>query len=155
MVVAAIYIRPVQSPELVPDMLRTDHGNETGIMNETGVMADAHCTLRQNVDAQRYGTSVANQRIENLCSHFRRTFTSWVVNFFKQMVDEGLLEQGNHFNMKCIWFSFSDLLQFELNNFAKRWKTHHIRSSKSNCIAAVPDQLFTFPKEYGYINCKT
>ena len=120
MVVAAIYIRPAQSPELVPDTLRTDHGNETG------VMADVHCTLRQNVDAQRYGTSVANQRIEKLCSHFRRTFTNWVVNFFKQMVDEGLLEQGNHFNMECIWFSFSDLLQFELNSFAERWKTHHI-----------------------------
>ena len=104
MVVAVIYIRPVQSPELVPAMPRTDHGNETG------VMADAHCTLRQNFDAQRFGRSVANQRIENLYSHFRRTFTSWVVNFFKQMVDEGLLEQGNHFNVDCFWFSFSDLL---------------------------------------------
>ena len=100
MVVSTIYIRAVQSPELVPDMLKTDHGNETG------VMTDAHCTRRQNIDAQRYGTSVANQCIENLCSNFRRTFTSCVVNFFKQMVDKGLLEQGNHLNMQCIWVFF-------------------------------------------------
>ena len=149
MVVAAMYIRALQSLGLVPEMLRTDHGNETG------VMAAAHCTLRQNADAHRYGTSVANQRIENFWSHFRRTFTSWLVNFFKQMVDEGLLELGNHFHMQCIWFSFSDLLQFELNNFAERWNTHHIRSSKPNCIAGVPDQLFTSPEENGYINCGT
>ena len=149
MVVAAVYLRAVQSLGLVPEMLRTDHGNETG------VMAAAHCTLRQNADAHRYGTSVANQRIENFWSHFRRTFTSWLVNFLKQMVDEGLLDLGNHFHMQCIWFSFSDLLQFELNNFAERWNTHHIQSSKPNCIAGVPDQLFTSPEECGYINCRT
>ena len=106
-----------------------DHGNDTG------VMAVAHCTLRQNADAHRYGTSVANQRIENFWSQ--------------------LLELENHFHMQCIWFSFSNLLQFELNNFAKRRNTHHIRSSKPNCIAGVPDQLFTSPEEYGYINCGT
>ena len=32
MVVGAVYIRAVQSLELVPEMLRTDHGNEAGIM---------------------------------------------------------------------------------------------------------------------------
>ena len=71
------------------------------------------------------------------------------------MVEEGPLELRNHFHMQCIWFSFSDLLQFELNNFAERWNTHHIRSSKPNCIAGVPDQLFTSPEENGYINCGT
>ena len=55
--------------------------------------------------------------------------------------------------MQCIWFSFSYLIQFELNNFAKRWNMHHIRSSNANCIAGVLDQLFTSPEEYGYINC--
>ena len=70
MVVGAVYIRAVQSLELVPEMLRTDHGNEAGV-----VAAD-HCTLRQNVDAHRHGISVANQGIENFWSHFRRTFTS-------------------------------------------------------------------------------
>ena len=65
-----MFIRAMQSLGLVPEMLRTDDGNETG------VMAAAHCILRQNADAHRYGTSVANQRIENFWSHFRRTFTS-------------------------------------------------------------------------------
>ena len=71
------------------------------------------------------------------------------------MLDEGLLELGNHFHMQSIWFSFFDLLQFELSNFAELWNTHHIRSSEPNCIAGVADQLFTSPEEYGYINCGT
>ena len=74
------------------------------------------------------------------------------------MVDKGLLELRNHFHMQCIWFSFSDLLQIELNNFVERWNTHHIRSSKPNFLAGVPDQLFNFPEEYRYItymNCET
>ena len=57
--------------------------------------------------------------------------------------------------MRCIWFSFSDLLQSEINNFAEHWNTHHIRLSKPNCIAGVPDQLFASPEEYGHINCET
>ena len=84
MVIATMYFRAVQSLGLVPDMLRSDRGNETG------VMAAAHCTLRQNPDAHRYRTTAANQRIEKLSSHFCCTFTSWLVNFFKQKVDEGL-----------------------------------------------------------------
>ena len=55
-------------------------------------------------------------------------------------------------NVQYLWFSFSDLLQFELSNFAECWNTHHIRSSKPNCVVAVPDQLFISPEEYGYIN---
>ena len=59
------------------------------------------------------------------------------------MVDEGLLELGNQFHMQCIWFSFSDLLQFELNNFAERWNRHHFRSSKpSYCSRSA----FYFPR---------
>ena len=68
------------------------------------------------------------------------------------MVDEGLLELGNHLHMQCIWF-FSRFAK--LHNFAERWNKHHIRSSKPNCTAGVADQLFTSPKEYGYINCGT
>ena len=80
-------------------MLKTDH------WNESGVMAAAHCTLRQNFDAHRYGTSVANKCIENLWSHFRRTSTTCLIYIFKQMVDKRLLELGDHFHMQCAWFS--------------------------------------------------
>ena len=52
-IVTAMYVRAVKPLGLVPDMLRIEHGNEAR------VMVAAHCTLRQNPDANRYGTSVA------------------------------------------------------------------------------------------------
>ena len=42
-----MYNRAVKSLVLVPEMQRTDHGNEIAIM------AASHCTLRQNADAHR------------------------------------------------------------------------------------------------------
>ena len=72
MLVAAMYIRAVQSLILVPEMLRSDRRNEAGIM------AVVHSAMRLNPDANRFGTSFANKRIGNLWSHFRRTFTRWL-----------------------------------------------------------------------------
>ena len=77
-----------------------DHGNDTG------VMAGAHCTLRQNADAHRYGTSVANQRIENFWSHFRCTFTSCLVNFFKQWMTKGYQSWETTFICNVFGFLF-------------------------------------------------
>ena len=72
MAVTAMYVRAVKSLGLVPDMLKVEH------VNEARVMVVAHCAQRQNPDADRYGTSVANQR------NFRHAFTSWLVNFFQR-----------------------------------------------------------------------
>lgn len=41
-----MYNRAVKSLVLVPEMQRTDHGNEIAIMTAS------HCTLRQNADAE-------------------------------------------------------------------------------------------------------
>ena len=95
-----MYVMATKSLKLVPEMLRTDHGNKTGVMTA------AHCRLRQNTDAHRYRISVAKLRIENFWSHFRRSFTSWLISFFKQMVHEGLLELGNHIHL-LLFFRFA------------------------------------------------
>ena len=78
-----MYNRAVKSLVLVPEMQRTDHGNEIAIM------AASHCTLRQNADAHRCGTSLGNQSIENFWLHFRRTFTSCLVNILKKRLAKG------------------------------------------------------------------
>ena len=49
-----MYVKAVKPLGLVPDMLRIEHGYEAR------VMIAAHCTLKQNPDADRYGTSATN-----------------------------------------------------------------------------------------------
>ena len=94
-----------------PSALRTDCGTETGIM------AGIHSLLHQNASAHKYGKSTANQRIENWWSHLKKSFTSWVMIFFKDLVENGIFVPGNYQHMKCAWFVFSDFIQVELDDF--------------------------------------
>ena len=56
---ASLYIEAVKELGFCPKKMRTDLGTENGIM------ADMHCYLVNDANAHSYGTSVANQRIEN------------------------------------------------------------------------------------------
>ena len=146
-IVASFYLKAVKNIKCIPSVLRTDHGTENGIM------AAAQCTLAQDKDAHRWGTSVANQRIENFWSHFRRGFADWLIDFFKSLVEDGKLELGNYFHKQCVWFSFSGFLQSELNGMVENWNSHYIRSAQAHCIPGIPNQMFSFPERFGYLNC--
>ena len=50
--------------------------------------------------------AVCNQRIENLWSHYKRTYTTWIINFFKDLIHTNTLRLGDHFQMECAWFVF-------------------------------------------------
>jgi len=73
---ASFYVKAVQELGFCPQKMRTDLGTENGIM------ADMHCFLVDDANSHSYGTSVANQRIENWWSSVRRMYTSWMIQFF-------------------------------------------------------------------------
>ena len=58
-VTACHFLRLVKENYVCPKLVRTDCGTENGII------AAMQCTLTNNENGHRYGTSVANQRIEN------------------------------------------------------------------------------------------
>ena len=62
-----------------------------------------------------YSFSVANIRIENWWSHNRKGYTSWLINFFKDMVATGQFNLGNTLYMELAWYTFLSLLQYELD----------------------------------------
>ena len=67
-----------------PQYLRTDCGAENGII------AGIQCLFLVSEDAHRYGSSISNQRIENWWSHIRKGFTDWLIEFFKDLVNENI-----------------------------------------------------------------
>ena len=73
---ASMYINAVKELGKCPTLLQTDCGTENGLM------AAIQCTLLHNINAHRYGKSIANQRIENWWSHYRRGYSDWVIDFF-------------------------------------------------------------------------
>ena len=103
--------------------------------------------------AHQYGSSPANQRIEGWWSSFGKSRSSFWINWFKDMVDAGILELGDEFDMKCLWFCYSRLLQKELENVKEHWNSHYIRKSRHDTVAGVPDILYFLPESVGFVDC--
>ena len=54
------------------------------------------------------------QRIENFWSHYKRGYSSWIIGFFKDLMDSIQFHLGNYVHMESAWFSFAPLMQSEL-----------------------------------------
>lgn len=113
---ANLFLKCVQENNGCPLLLWSDCGTENGLA------AAMQCYFRAGgndalagENAHRYGSSHANQRIENWWSFFRRSRSNWWINYFKVLVQDGVLQTGNELHMECAWFCFSQVIQNELN----------------------------------------
>jgi hypothetical protein len=95
-----------------PSLLRTDHGTENGII------ASAQCFLRRNendslagLKAHRFGSSHSNQRIEAWWAYLKPSWSSWWINFFKDMISRGDLDTSNTIQIECLWFCFNKIFR--------------------------------------------
>lgn len=52
--------------------------------------------------AHRYVGATANQRIECWWSIFRRSCTSWWINFFRDLSDDGVYLHGDTYHDECL-----------------------------------------------------
>ena len=144
---ATFYLNAITEFGLCPRLLQTD------CRTENGIVAAMHCLLMSNVKAHRYGPSTSNQRIENLWSHYKRGYTSWVIDYFKDLVDSGVFLPGDNVHMECAWFVYSGFLQSELDKLKEEWNTHLIRKSRHCQVSGVPDELYLLPETRGYSDC--
>lgn len=149
-IIASFFMESIKELQGCPALLRTDRGTENGSM------ATVQCFLRRNhqdslagLSAHRYGSSHTNQRIEGWWAFLRRNWSSWWMNFFKDMVDSGELDTSNQMQMACLWFSFSKVIENELNQVKNDWNCHRIRRSKHHTIAGIPDRLYFMPEDCG------
>ena len=139
-----LYIEAVKKIGFCPQYVQTDCGTENVIL------AGIQCSFLMSQDAHRYGSSPSNQRIENWWSHLRKGFITWVIEFFKDLVNGRILIPGNHIHLECSWFVFSPLLQKELDGFSYYWNSYFIRRLRQDSVSGIPEVLFYLPKESGY-----
>ena len=133
---AVYYVDIVKELGVCPKLLQTDCGTENVLM------AAIQSRLQASVHAHRYSSSVANIRIENWWSHNRKGYTGWLINFFKDMVATGEFNLGNTLHMELAWYTFSPLLQYELDQVKFQWNTHYIRRTRHDTILGMPYELF-------------
>ena len=152
-VVANFYLKTVVEEGGCPTILRTDNGTENVIV--AGMQCFFRCDGSDEyagVRAHRYGTSPANQRIESWWSYLRKNRTNWWINFFKDMIERGMLNTASRLQMECLWFAFSGILKHELDGIRAHWNSHYIRRSRHDTIAGKPDVLYYLPETVGALN---
>ena len=132
----------------VPHILRGDAGTENGHV------AAMQRFLRRNDSDEfagrksfLYGRSVANQRIEGWWAFLRRSETDWWINYFKDLRDQGLYNDDDPVQVKCLRFCFLPVLQHELERVAKHWNLHKIRPSCNELSPhGRPDTIYLLPE---------
>ena len=132
----ALYLSAIKDQGICSNLLKTDCGSENGDITAV------RCFLKGSNQSHRYGASHANQHIENWWSHFKRSFSAWVKDYFKQLVSDGIFIPGNVVHMECIWFVSADFLQRKLDEVKNEWNLPTIRYTKGCQVSCIPNQLY-------------
>ena len=153
--VGNLFLDCIKGQQGCPTRLRTDKGTENGIM------AAAQCYLRRNhsdsfsgLKAHQYGSSHSNQRIEAWWAMLRRSWASWWINFFKDMVAKGTLDTSKKLHLECLWFCFVKIMKMGLHEMKESWNSHYVRKSPYYTAHGIPDPLFFLPESLGTIDFK-
>ena len=141
--IAKMYVDAVINVEGCPVELVTDLGTENAIV------AAIQAYFCDNPDAHRYVPSTRNQRIEAWWSILSKTRFLWWRHFFSNLESTGSLNLCDELEKECIWYTFSGLIQQELDDILEHWNTHRIRKSRHNTVAGRPDVIFFDPESYG------
>ena len=119
------------------------------LRTENGLAVLIQCFFRNNSEAHQYVASPRNQRIEGWWSQFAKQRTNWWRNFFKDLVSHNIFDSTNTFQIEAFWFSFSGLLQEELNFVMQHWNTHSLRKNRFGTVSGSPDVLYYLLGSFG------
>lgn len=135
-------------------LVRIDCGTENGIISamQSFFRADGDDAFAGE-KVHIYGSSQSNQRIEAWWSFLRRNRSSYWMDFFKDMVEQTILQLGNEFHMKCLWFCFSWLIQSKNKKVKEHWNSHYIRKSRFDTVSGIPNILYLLPEYNGKQDC--
>ena len=111
-----------------PVKVRSDCGTENG------VLAAIQCEFRGTA-----GSSPSNQRIEGWWSFYRRSRSTWWINYLKDLIEKDEFHPGNQLEEEALWYCFSRILQEDLDLVREHWNTHCIRDSKHDTVPGRPD----------------
>ena len=153
-VIAKYYLDAVKQVGGVPWEIRSDDGTENCLIEAIHMCLGAeHSDEHVGLGSFTIGRSTAtgNQRIEAYWSHLVKDGPGWWMNFFKDMVDFGLLDTSDPVHIECIRFCFMEILRNELHEVSQLWNQHVIASSKfgnSSGQRGRPDCIYFLPHLY-------
>ncbi|KAJ8024840.1 hypothetical protein HOLleu_34866 [Holothuria leucospilota] len=140
LVTASYYLKCVRELDGTALTIRFDPGTENGMT------ADLQQVLSSGDCRVLYGKSTANQRIESWWSFLKRVCLSWWINFLKELISTGVLDNSENIEIEAVRYFFGELLRDELKNVALQWNLHRIRQVRDSVSpAGRPQVLFHSP----------
>ena len=145
-VIGRLFLNCVIENSGCPARVRSDCGSENVLVASIqSYLRRSHTDIFSGTSSFIYGTSHGNQRIEGWWSFYRRNRSSFIINFFKDMVSSGAYNAANTLQVSCVRYCFGNLLQNDLDEVVEHWNSHFIRKSGNETISGRPDELFYFP----------
>jgi len=117
--------------------------------NRNGLAASVQCFFRDTVDAHRYVPSPRNQRIESWWGQLSKQRSIWWRAFFADLESQNVYNRTIELHEEALWFTFSSIIQSDLDSVKELWNSHHIRKSGHETISGIPDLLYILPERYG------
>ena len=77
-----------------------------------------------------YASSTRNQRIEAFWSRLKRYKLSWWIDFFIDMIINGIFKPDNNLHEELLFCAFIPILQKELNEFLMAWNSRNVRNQQ-------------------------
>ena len=68
------------------------------------------------------------------------------------MIENEKFNPGYELEKERICFSFSGIIQKDLDVVKEHWNTHHIRDSRHDTVPGRPDELFCLPEDHGGVD---
>lgn len=154
-VIANLFLNCVKEQQSCPTIIRTDRGTENCVMaTAQSFLRRTHHDVISGLKAHQYGSSHSNQRIEAWWALLRRSWASWWINFFKDLVANGILDTSKKLHVECLWFSFINVMKQSLNDIKESWNSHYVRRSRYHTAHGIPNQLFFLPESVHASDCK-
>ena len=139
---------------IMPKIVRSDRGNENSLLS--GIQPYLRHNHNDSLAGDKsfmYGRSTANQRIEAFWGQLRKSSIQFWMNFFKDMIDEGIYDNSNDIHIDCIRYCFMDLIQNVLGKTCFEWNHHRIRKQNNEVNTGMPELLYTIPERFDAENC--
>ena len=138
--------------EGIPKKIVADRGTENVYLAASQrFLRRGHGDSAAGEKSFQYGKSVSNQRIEAWWSLLRRTCTNWWMNYFKDLVTQGIYDLTDNIQVECMRFTHGPVIATELKRMKESWNTHRIRPSANHDMrarpAGRPNVLFFTPHE--------
>lgn len=141
--IARFYLDAVENVGGAPEKLVSDMGTENHLA------ASMQNFFLNDETSHKYVKSTRNQRIESWWAMLRRQKTNWWRSYFIELQNSGVVDLTRPFHRECMWFSFSCVLQRDLDSAREHWNSHLIRRSCHETISGRPDALYDLPTQFG------